>query len=44
LTGASSTAVTVIARVAGTLVAPSPSVSTKRTVRAAVDGASETLR
>ena len=43
-TGASLTAVTAIARVAGALVPPSPSVSTKRAVRAAVDGLSDTLR
>src|SRR4051794_26853964 len=43
-TGASLTAVTVTARVAGELVPPSPSARTKRTVRAAVDGLSETLR
>ena len=43
-TGASLTAATVMSRVAGALVPPSPSVSTKRAVRVAVDGFSDTLR
>ncbi len=34
---------TLICRVAGTLVPPSPSVSTKRAVRVAVDGVFDTL-
>ena len=41
--GASLIAVTLIALVAAELVPPSPSVSTKRTVRASVLGESETL-
>ncbi len=44
LTGGSLTAVTVTVFVTAVLVPPSPSVSTKRTVRLVSDGVSETLR